>query len=267
MDELKKDIPMPPLPEEVQEEVVQEELQQVVEQPAAEQPVVAQPVEEANEEVVKETQQSKEVQETPQQLNFRALRKEKERLAKENEEIQIRLAKYEESQSKPPEEDLEINIGDDDLFEGKHYKKLQKQLKKQQEELKNYQEQAKLTSTEAKLKSQYSDFDKVVSVENIRRLRESEPEIAETLASSKDVYSKAVSAYKMIKKLGIYVEDNYQQDRTIAKQNSLKPKPLASVSPQQGDSPLTKANAFANGLTKELKTQLRREMDEAIKNY
>jgi hypothetical protein len=38
---------------------------------------------------------------------------------------------------------------------------------------------------------------------------------------------------------------------------------MASISPQQGDSPLTKANAFANGeLTPELKAQLWKETNQ-----
>ena len=60
--------------------------------------------------------------------------------------------------------------------------------------------------------------------------------------------------------------DNYKTDRELAQKNASKPKPLASVSPQQGDSPLSRANAFANGLTNELKAQLRKEMEEARKN-
>ena len=63
--------------------------------------------------------------------------------------------------------------------------------------------------------------------------------------------------------MGIYREDNYSKDRDKAQSNASKPKPLASVSPQQGDSPLSRANAFANGLTDELKSQLRKEMEQA----
>lgn len=220
----------------------------------------------SDESVVEETQ----VEEVPvvegkQQSNFRALRKEKERLEYENKEALRRLAKYENPEEQ--EEDLDINLDDDDLFEGKHYKKLAKKLKKQEEMFKQYQQQANVTSIEAKLKSQYTDFDKVVSADNIKRLSAEEPELAQAIGSTHDVYSKAVAAYKMIKKLGIYVEDNYSQDREVAQKNSLKPKPLASVSPQQGESPLAKANVFANGLTTELKKQLLKEMEESSKRY
>jgi len=245
------EIPMPPLPE---EEVEQEVTEQI------EQEEVDQPTEQPEEQPEKET---------PQQTNFRSLRLEKERLERENSEYLRELQEYKKpALKKPPEEeDLEINLGDDDLFEGKHYKKIQKQLKKQQEALDRYESQAKLNTAESRLKSQYVDFDKVVNETTIKRLRESEPELADTIASNPDIYNKAVSAYKMIKKLGIYVEDNFENERQIAQRNSLKPKPLASVAAQQGDSPLTKANAFANGLTPELQRQLWREMEESSKEY
>ena len=247
-----KEIAMPPIPEE-------ELVEQVIE------PVNEEEITETQEEVV-----AKPVVETMQQKNFKALREEKERLERENYDVKRKIQEYEnmrDQAQQPKEEDLDLNIGDDDLFEGKHYKQIQKQLKKQQEMLEQYKSQVQLTTTETRLKSQYNDFDIVVTKENIKKLREEEPELAETIASNQDVYSKAVAAYKMIKKLGIFVEDNYENDRETVKRNSLKPKPLASVSPQQGDSPLTKANAFANGLTPELKKQLWREMEESSKGY
>ena len=221
----------------------------------------------AKEQSVKEPSVSQEKKASDKELNFAALREEKSRLEQDHIEALKRLREYESSPKKEQvQEDLEINIGDDDLFEGKHYKKLQKQIKKQNEELQKYQQQVQLTATEAKLNSQYSDFSKVLNEENIKKLREQEPELAITISSTQDVYAKAVAAYKMIKKLGIYIDDNYDRERAVAQKNSLKPKPLASVSPQQGDSPLARANAFANGLTSDLKAQLWKEMNEASKN-
>ncbi len=57
------------------------------------------------------------------------------------------------------------------------------------------------------------------------------------------------------------------KSETRIQKNASKPKPLASVNPQQGDSPLSRANAFANGLTEELKDQLRKEMSESRRGY
>jgi len=257
MDEIIKDIPMPPLPDETANEEVAP-VQEEVDTP---------PVAEAQTEK-QEPVGEKEL--TVQQKNFKSLREDNERLAHEKREALDRLEAFEKAAKREPiveDSEPDIEIGDDDLFEGKHYKKIQRQLKKQKEELDKYREQSNATSTEAKLRQKYNDFDSVLTAENIERLRASEPEIAQTISSTQDIYTKAVSAYKMIKKLGIYVEDNFDKDREMAKQNSLKPKPLASVSPQRGDSPLTRANAFANGLTPELKANLLREMNEAAKGY
>ena len=238
-------IPMPPLTEEELEEGT-EEVQEEVQEEIKEQPI-------------------KKVDD--RETNMRKLREEKERIEREHQEALRRLAEYENKKQPVEEENLDIDLNDDDLFEGRHYKKIKKQLQRQQEELKKYQEQVKTTKTETKLRSQFSDFDTVLTPENIKRLRETEPEIADTIASNNDIYTKAVSAYKMIKKLGIYVEDEYDKERLVAQRNSLKPKPLVSVSPQQGDSPLARANAFADGLTQERKDQLWKEMNEASNNY
>ena len=272
-----KEIAMPPLPEEEIVEKVTQDQETTPDMTPETTPVSVTPVSvtqgttlgsqismvenqgESDQEMYK-----KQGEETSQQVNFKALRLEKERLERENFKA---LKQIEELQRKAqkPDEDMDLEISDDDLFEGKHYKKIQRQLKKQKEDLEQYQAQIKMTTTEAKLKAQYSDFDKVVNEETIKRLTQEEPEIADTISSTQNLYSKAVSAYKMIKKLGIYVEDNYAPDRNVVQRNSLRPKASASVSPQQGDSPLTRANEFANGLTPELKKQLWREMEESAK--
>lgn len=244
-----KEIVMPPLPEEPEQaiEAVEEQPEQNVEVESDTLKVESKPAPSSKD------------------INMANLRTAKEKLERENAEILRRLQEYESK--KETLEDNDIEIGDDELFEGKHYKKIQKQIKAQQDQIKQYESQLKLTSTEVRLKSQFPDFDKVINEENITKLKEAEPEIADAISNTTDMYSKAVSAYKMIKKLGLYVEDNYQPDRDLAIKNSLKPKPLASVSPQQGDSPLSRANAFANGLTPELKKQLWKEMEEAANKY
>ena len=86
--------------------------------------------------------------------------------------------------------------------------------------------------------------------------------------SSNDLYSTAVSAYTMIKNLGIAPKgDDFMVQKAQAQKNAAKPKPLASVNPQQGESPLSKANAFANGLTDDLKAQLLKEMYAARRDH
>jgi hypothetical protein len=197
------------------------------------------------------------------QASFRALREKTERLERERNEAVARAQQLEQERSKVVEEDEEFHLGADDLAEGKHLSKVQKKIKRLEDQLQQYEQKNLSTSTELRLKNQYPDFDAVVSPDNIERLKLQYPEIAQTLHSSHDLYSTAVSAYTIIKRLGIHQEDAYANERAIAQKNAAKPRPLASVSAQQGDSPLSHANAFANGLTPELQKQLHREMMEA----
>ncbi len=166
--------------------------------------------------------------------------------------------------SESDDEDLSFSVDEDSLVEGKHLTKVDKKIQRLENQLKQYQQQATLNTAEAKLKSQYPDFDHVVSSENLANLKAAYPEIAHTINSSNDLYSKAVSAYTMIKKLGISEPvDEYKADKEVARKNAAKPRPMASISPQQGESPLTKANAFATGeLSPELKAQLWKETNQ-----
>jgi len=201
--------------------------------------------------------------------NLKILRERSERLERERDEA-VRVAQDLQSKMQPktiePEEDLNVNLNPDDFVEGKHLSKVDKKIRKLEEQVKQYQQKATEISLEAQLRTQYPDFDKVVTKENIDALRLSDPDIADAIYYTPDIYKKASLAYKMIKKLNIGQEDVYSKDREIAQRNAAKPKPVNIVSPQQGESPLSKANAFADGLTDELKLQLRKEMENARKN-
>lgn len=223
----------------------------VVEQPDSDQQENAQ----TNEEAIKEDRQAS---------NIRAMRLGKERAEKERDEAYKLLKEMKASQiPEEQEEDLDISIKEDDLVEGKHLSKVEKKIKKLEQQLQATHQQTTAATVESQLKSKYNDFDKVVNKENVEALARDYPELGNTLRSTQDIYSQAVTAYTMIKRMGIYTEDKFVADKAKAEANSSKPRPLASVSPQQGDSPLTRANAFANGLTPELKEQLLKEMNEA----
>ena len=205
------------------------------------------------------------VQESSSERNHRALAETNKRITRERDDA-LRLLQEKQSIAKQEEPDDDIVIGNDEIAEGKHISKLNREIKKIREELKTYKQTSATMSVEAMLKAQYPDIDKVVSKENLDVLREQDPEFAEMLDTSTSFKAKAISAYKHIKKLGIYVDDTFKSDCETAQSNAAKPKPLVSVSPQQGDSPLSRANAFAAGLTPELKAELRKEMEEARKN-
>lgn len=198
--------------------------------------------------------------ESSQERNFRMLRESRERAERERDEA-LRLLQVAQAKELSNEED--VKLAPDELVEWRH---VEKKIKRLEDQIKSYHQQTSETTTESRLKAQYADFDRVVSRENVEMLRAAYPEIADTLNSNPDLYTKAVAAYTMIKKLGIDEQDPYAADKQRAQQNAAKPRPLASVGPQQGDSPLSNANAFANGLTEDLKKQLLKEMIEAAKN-
>lgn len=203
-------------------------------------------------------------QESYQAMNFRRLKEINERLERENREYQKMLASQKAAEE--PQEDLDFSLGADDLAEGKHLSKVQQKIKRLENQLKQQQQQTYEQLTEARVKAQFPDFEQVVSTDNIKMFSELYPEVAESINAHQDLYKKAVAAYTMIKKFGIIPDESYKADVEKAQKNALKPKPLASVNPQQGESPLSRANAFANGLTPELAKQLRKEMEDSRKN-
>ncbi len=237
-------------------------------------------IEASPEETSSEQDAPEEQQKSDNDRNFVELREKSKRLEKERDEAlnfikQIEVA-YQQQQlqtqqqvQQPPVE--EITYNDDDLVEGKHLKNQRKQFDKElvtiKEELKEHRRVSTERMIDSQIRNEYPDFYKVVTEENIKTLREMDPHLAYSLHSNPDMMSKAVSTYRQIKQLGIVQTDNYQAQKAKAHSNSSKPRSTASLSPQEGDSPLSRANAFANGLTPDLKKQLYKEMKEKAKGY
>lgn len=200
--------------------------------------------------------------------NLRVLREKAERADRAERERDEAL-RYIESlrQAKPVE--VEEDIFSEDDFDDAKLAKVSTTVKKLRQEikqLKQEQSQSSQASIEAKLRATYPDIEHVLTADNLRQLSSEFPELAESLDANPNSFTKASGAYKAIKKLGIYQDPNlYKADVQRVKTNAAKPRPLTSVSPQHGESPLTRANAFENGLTDELQKQLYREMIQSMK--
>lgn len=238
---------------------------QHVEQPESNPVQVAQPSPQPQPDVYHEPEIPVQRNEQPHEINYRKLRYELDQARREKEEAYRML---ESERSKPQQiqqmqQNYDINVGDDDIVEGKHLKSYVQKIQKQQQDLVEEQKRSNTIMLEAKLRSEMPDIEKVVNSETIESLRALYPEIAQSIGSSGNIYTQGKSAYQMIKSLGLYKEDKYEDDRARAQTNAHKPRPLTSVSPQQGDSPLSHANAFANGLTEDLKKSLFKEMMDA----
>jgi hypothetical protein len=207
-------------------------------------------------------------EETPQQRNFKALREQALRLEQEKQEMARQLAAYQQQQQ-PQQESIEPedNLAPDALVEKRHLSRYDKKISKLEAQLKQYQDQSVATSAELQLKTKYADFDAIVNKDNLEMLKLTYPELAQTIYNNPDLYTKGASAYTIIKQMGIAPGAQIDVDKDRAIKNAAKPRPLASVSASQGnESPLQRANAFANGLTDDLKAQLHKEMIESMKN-
>lgn len=228
-------------------------------------------------EEIEEEIEEQPVKESKNQQNLRMLREKAQRadqLEKERDEL---LKHVLSSQTRPEqkivkevehvEEDYLSSIGldDDSLVEGKHFKAYLKKQRELEKELAQYKQKSTMDSVEMKLKSQYQDFDRVVSAENLSQLRQMNPELAEVILATPDIYKQGSIAYQMIKQYGIHKDASVNIDKQIMAKNATKPRATATASPQVGSTPMSQANLFANGLTDDVKKALYREMVESAR--
>ena len=268
-----KEIEQPQVYEEPAEEL--NEVEEIVEEMDQEEPeVVPTPV---------DTDQRVGKKPKTQQENFREVRLAKEKAERERDslmsamlEMQSKLQNQQPKQQvvEPEEKDWFDGLDPESLVEGKQLKNIAQEMKAMKKQLREQQQQSQDMILQNKLRTQYPDIDSVVNKETIDLLNEQYPIEAAALGEMTNKYSQAVLAYSTIKNLGLYQQKGqemkkpaYESDVLKAKANAAKPRPLASVNPQQGDSPLSKANAFANGLTPDLKAQMLKEMNQARKGH
>lgn len=208
-------------------------------------------------------------QKPPDNENFRRLREKNKELEQKMYELESRLheSRLVKDKPAPKEETIEdYELKDDDLTEGKHYKALKREVRNLNEAIAKSNAEREKLAVEARLRANYPDIFKIVTKENMEALAEQEPEFVESIVSSPNIYSQHVAAYKLIKKYSIGTADPYQADKDRAQKNMAKPKSSATVAPRQGESPLSEASRFENGLTADLQAQLLKEMEEAISN-
>lgn len=187
--------------------------------------------------------------------NWRELRIAKERaeqerlkLQKERDELAARIA-----QTTRPDEPV---LNDDDLAEGKHLKQYQQKTAQQIAAL-----EQKLV--DAQIRAKFNDFDQVVNVDTVGMLRDMDPDLATSLAANPNPYSQAVAVYNTIKRYGL---DKSSYEKEKISKNIAKPRTVNSLNPQQAESPLSRANAFAEGMTDEMKESRWKEAQRVLGN-
>ena len=182
-----------------------------------------------------------------------------ERRAKEQDEL---IQKLTNPQATKEDDDLD-KLGDEDIVTKAQARKL---ASKMAEEIANRViKQREHSTVDERLNLKYSDFSQVVTKENIELLKETEPELAESLSYNPDPYKQGVAVYKLLKKAGLdgaQVDPNLAREKAKASKNGEKPVSVNAVTKQ---SAIGNAHLFENGLTKELKASLLQEMREAAK--
>lgn len=206
-------------------EVLNETPEVVVEETPVEAPVVDQ---EAKEDVPP----------TQQELNYKALREAKKKAENERDDFASKLKAIEDTK----------NNDDDDIYTD-NVSKTQKELNELKQQWSLYQNQTVAHSIEQKLKTDFPDLELVVNEANIEVLKARDPHFAKitakVMSDPNDLYNRAISAYALIKKYGIYVEDKYAKDRERVQKNLAKPRPASTAVSGEGSAGLADFAEFA----------------------
>lgn len=223
------------------------------------------------EQVVEKTPETP-TQESQKETSMRILRERAEAAEKRSLELE-RMMQMNMSQQQnnkiqiADNDDDDFDINDDTYIEGKHLKKyvknLKQELKNTRKQFEEYNQQNAITQAEMRLKTQFNDFDVVVSKDNLEKLQQQKPALYRTILANTDIYDKGYAAYELIKHSGI-IADQYQELDKKVEENKSKPRSAANASPQSGDTPLTRVGDYDRRvLSEERKEQLRRQVEEA----
>lgn len=236
-----------------------DELENVLEVTPEQQTVQEQPQEQKTEQKIEKAQDD----------NWRQMRHRLGEIERENQELKQYLSSINKQSEQLEQEDY-LDIKDDDFVEGKHVKKyvksIQRDLQETKKALQEFNRQSAETTAEIRLKTQFSDFDSVVTKENIQALASSKPSLYRSIMANPDLYDRGFSAYEMIKNSGV-IQDKYLDVDKRIEDNKNKPKSASVMNAQASESPLSRTGDYDRRvLTEERKEQLRRQVEEAKRN-
>lgn len=206
---------------------------------------IGSPVESARDEAV-----SKEPKEGSKEFNFRRLEQEKkdmEKRLREQEQLNQNMKAALENITKPqqPQDDLP-QLSDDDIPEWRHVKNYAERLAEQK--VRQLLEEKERAALPERAKSRFSDFEQVVNEENISKLEQEHPELAQALVKANDPYS---ATYKIIKQFYGQKKSDPVLKEEVEKLEQNSKKPLSSNAVSQGGA-LKGANAFQKKSREEL---------------
>lgn len=210
-------------------------------------------------------------QETEKEQNWRMMRdrmESAERRAQDLERmIQMNMNQQQNTKMQVVDDEDDFDISDDTYIEGKHLKKyiktLKKDLKETKEKVSKYNQEMAVSNAEWKLKSQFSDFDQVVSSSNLEKLKLDKPALFRSIMSTPDIYDQGYAAYEMIKSAG-YASNNYEEQNRRIEDNKSKPRSSATTAAQTAETPMARIGDYDRRiLTEDRKRQLLKQVEDA----
>lgn len=194
------------------------------------------------------------VQETAKDRDWRAVRAQAERakqLEREAEALARERDFYREQASKAQpkvEREEEDYMTDSERRLAREMADLKAQIAQQQKETQKAQQQAALSRAEQRLAQDYPDIKEVVSDENVEQLKLLYPHLYNSAVASSDIYTVGSAAYEFIMAKGIHKKPTSVINKLTANQaaarNQAKPKSVSTISPQSGDTPVSRASNF-----------------------
>lgn len=164
------------------------------------------------------------------------------------------------------DEEIDFNsLRDDEFSDNKTLKKIihqqNKQLQKLEQNWKNSNKQSYQQIVETRIRSEYPDFQSIVSSENVEKLRQKKPYIFNSISANQDLYEQAVGAYDAIKEFGIAKPTVPDRKQMQFNDNQGKPRASATIGTQERSSVMDDIGKY-NYPTEEQKEALRRDMYE-----
>lgn len=209
--------------------------------------------EQATEDTVVEPQEDKpsrkELREESQRENVKALRESRKQLQKERDDYLLRIKQLEDAQV-AAQKAKNLDAYDTSEFDDNA---VDSGMKKNMEEIRQMRSEMASNNSRMKLGTNYPDFTKVVNEESIAILKQRFPEVAATLDQSRDIYTTGVSAYNIIKKFGLHIDEEYVQQRAKVEANVNKPRPASSV---KGQSALVHASDYSDLSDKKVRDEI-----------
>ncbi len=196
-----------------------------------------------------------------QDRNWKESRRVQEELKRKLREQEEVIQKLQSPKAEVSDDDLD-KLGDEDIVTKGQAKRLASKMA--EEIAQRVIKQREASTVDERLSLKYPDFADVVTQENIELLKQTEPELAESLAHNPDPYKQGIAVYKLLKKTEAETmkTNEHLKEKEKAIKNSAKP---VSVNAVTKSSAIGNVHMFENGLTPELKKSLYKEMQDAIK--